>query len=52
LTWDEVDAGVRREEFTIATMPARIRTVGDLWKALRSSGGVDLSQVSRYSKVR
>jgi bifunctional non-homologous end joining protein LigD len=52
LTWDEVDAGVRREEFTIATMPARIRTVGDLWKALRSSAGVDLSRVSRYSKVR
>ena len=51
LTWDEVDAGVRREEFTIATMPARIRTVGDLWKALRSSAGVDLSRVSRYSKV-
>ena len=50
LTWDEVDAGVRREEFTIATMPARIRAVGDLWKALRSSAGVDLSRVSKYSK--
>ena len=49
LTWDEVDAGVRREEFTIATMPARIRAVGDLWKALRSSAGVDLSRVSKYS---
>ena len=50
LTWDEVDAGVRREEFTIETLPARIRQVGDLWKALRSSKGVDLSRVSKYSK--
>jgi hypothetical protein len=45
-----VDAGVRREEFTITTMPARIRTVGDLWKALRMSKGVNLSRVSKYSK--
>jgi bifunctional non-homologous end joining protein LigD len=50
LTWNEVDAGVRREEFTIETLPARIQKVGDLWKALRTSKGVDLSRVSRYSK--
>jgi bifunctional non-homologous end joining protein LigD len=52
LTWNEVDAGVRREEFTIETMPARIRNVGDLWKALRTSKGIDLSRVSGYSKGR
>jgi bifunctional non-homologous end joining protein LigD len=52
LTWDEVDAGFRREEFTIATLPARIRTVGDLWQALRASKGVDLSLVSKYSATR
>ena len=50
LTWDEVDAGVRREDFTIETLPARIHKVGDLWKALRASKGVDLSRVSKYSK--
>jgi bifunctional non-homologous end joining protein LigD len=48
LTWDEVDQGVQREAFTIDTMPARMRSVGDLWKALRTSKGVDLSRVSKY----
>jgi bifunctional non-homologous end joining protein LigD len=48
LTWDEVDQGVRREAFTIETMPARIRSVGDLWKTLRTSKGVDLSRVSKF----
>jgi bifunctional non-homologous end joining protein LigD len=48
LTWDEVDTGVQREAFTIDTMPARMQSVGDLWKALRTSKGVDLSRVSKY----
>jgi bifunctional non-homologous end joining protein LigD len=48
LTWEEVDQGVRREAFTIETMPARLRSVGDLWKALRTSKGVDLSRVSKF----
>ena len=47
LTWKEVDEGVKREDFTIETMPARLREVGDLWKALRTSKGVDLSRVER-----
>jgi bifunctional non-homologous end joining protein LigD len=50
LTWDEVDGGVRREDFTIATLPGRVKEVGDLWAALRTSKGVDLSRVSRYSE--
>jgi bifunctional non-homologous end joining protein LigD len=48
LTWEEVDSGVRREAFTIHAMPARMQSVGDLWAALRTSNGVDLSRVSRY----
>ncbi len=48
LTWNELDAGVRREDFTIATVPARVRDAGDLWRALRESKGVDLSAVERY----
>ena len=48
LTWSEVDEGVRREDFTIKTVPARLSQVGDLWKALRTSKGVDLSRVSKY----
>lgn len=42
LTWDEVHRGVDREDFTIRTVPARLREVGDLWAGLRKSKGVDL----------
>jgi bifunctional non-homologous end joining protein LigD len=52
LTWDEVDAGVEREAFTIVTVPARLRTVGDLWAPLRTSKGVDLSRATRYGTRR
>jgi bifunctional non-homologous end joining protein LigD len=34
LTWDEVDAGVDRRDFTIRTLPERLAAVGDLWKSL------------------
>ena len=47
LTWSEIDDGVRREDFTIKTMPARLKKVGDLWASLRKAKGVDLSRVSR-----
>ncbi len=47
LTWEEVERGVAREDFTIATVPARLRKVGDLWKPLRESKGVDLSAITR-----
>jgi bifunctional non-homologous end joining protein LigD len=49
LTWEEVDRGVRREEFTLKTMTRRINSVGDLWAALRKSKGVDLSRVEQYA---
>jgi bifunctional non-homologous end joining protein LigD len=50
LTWDEVDHGVRREEFTIRSVPARLKRVGDLWKELRAAEGIDLSRISRYAE--
>jgi bifunctional non-homologous end joining protein LigD len=50
LTWDEVDRGVRREDFTIESMPGRVRQVGDLWEPLRTLPGADLSQVTRYAE--
>jgi bifunctional non-homologous end joining protein LigD len=50
LTWKEVDAGVRREDFNLKTMPARIRDVGDLWAGLRKGKGIDLSRVARYAE--
>jgi bifunctional non-homologous end joining protein LigD len=50
LTWQEIDGGVKREDFTIQTMPARVEKVGDLWAALRRSKGVDLSRITRHVK--
>ena len=48
LTWEEIDDGVRREDFTIATIPQRLSEIGDLWAGLRQSKGIDLSSVSKY----
>jgi len=45
LSWDEVHRGVRREDFTIRTVPARLREVGDLWAGLLTSKGVDLERL-------
>ncbi|HVU50895.1 MAG TPA: DNA ligase D [Polyangia bacterium] len=42
LTWAEVDAGVAPADFTIRTLPARVRERGDLWEPLRASPGIDL----------
>jgi bifunctional non-homologous end joining protein LigD len=43
LTWDEIDAGFDRRDFTIRTLPARVREVGDLWAGLRKAPGIDLA---------
>jgi bifunctional non-homologous end joining protein LigD len=37
VTWDEVESGVRIEDFTIANVPDRVRRLGDLWKPLLSN---------------
>jgi bifunctional non-homologous end joining protein LigD len=50
LTWKELDEGVRREDFTIVSTPARLKRVGDLWETLRRSTGIDLSRVERYAE--
>jgi bifunctional non-homologous end joining protein LigD len=42
VTWDEIDDGFDRRDFTIETLPARIAEVGDLWKPLLKHKGVDL----------
>ena len=49
VTWKEIDGGIDREDFTIRTMSGRLKEVGDLWKPLRTSKGVDLSRVERYA---
>jgi bifunctional non-homologous end joining protein LigD len=36
VTWQEVERGVRIENFTMQTVPERLRRLGDLWKPLLS----------------
>ena len=43
LAWSELDGGkLDPRNFTIRTMPARLRAVGDLWAAMRKAKGIDL----------
>ena len=37
--WEEVERGFRIEDFRIDTVPARIRTVGDLWEPMVAKRG-------------
>lgn len=39
VTWDEVEQGVRIEDFTLRDMPARLARVGDLWAPLLARTG-------------
>ncbi len=39
VTWDEIDRGVRIEDFTVENVPARVKRLGDLWKPLLASRG-------------
>jgi bifunctional non-homologous end joining protein LigD len=39
VTWDEVEAGITIEQFTVANVPDRVRKLGDLWAPLLSPKG-------------
>ena len=43
LRWSEIGDRLDPRDFTIATLPARLRDVGDLWAGLRRSRGIDLA---------
>jgi bifunctional non-homologous end joining protein LigD len=45
LSWRDVHAGVDHRDFTLTTLPERVRRVGDLWAALRESPGADLTAI-------
>ena len=49
VTWQEIEDGFDRREFTIQTAPSRFERVGDLWAALRKAKGVDLSRATRLA---
>jgi len=39
VTWEEVERGIRMEDFTMKTVPPRLRKIGDLWKPLLAKTG-------------
>ncbi len=39
ITWKELEAGVRVEDFRIDNVPARVKKIGDLWAPLLSNTG-------------
>jgi len=39
IAWDEVERGVRIEDFTVQNVPARVAKRGDLWKRLLQARG-------------
>ncbi|MDQ3069564.1 MAG: DNA ligase D [Acidobacteriota bacterium] len=45
LTWDEIEEGVRPQDFTLRTYRARFRAAGDLWKPLRTMKPVNIEKV-------
>jgi len=45
LRWTEIGDELDPRDFTIRTLPPRIRAVGDLWVKLRRARGVDLAAV-------
>ena len=50
LTWDEVEGGVKTEDFRLDNMRARIRKLGDLWKPLLATRGrTDLGRFMNVS---
>jgi bifunctional non-homologous end joining protein LigD len=42
LTWDEIDEKIAPQDFTIKTIEARVREVGDLWAAMRKAKPANL----------
>ena len=39
VTWEEIERGIRIEDFRMDTVPARVRSIGDLWQPLLAARG-------------
>jgi bifunctional non-homologous end joining protein LigD len=50
LTWEEIDEGVKPQDFTIRNFAGRLEAAGDRWAPLRRSKGADLRAVMKYAE--
>ena len=50
ITWEEIDEGLKPQDFTIRTIAERLEAEGDAWAPLRRSKGADLRAVMKYAK--
>jgi bifunctional non-homologous end joining protein LigD len=50
LTWEELKAGVKPQDFTMRNVAGRLEAAGDLWAGLRKSKGADLRAVMKYAE--
>ena len=46
VTWEEIKAGIRLEDFRMDNLPQRLAKTGDLWKPLLAKRRVNLNQYS------
>jgi bifunctional non-homologous end joining protein LigD len=46
VTWEEIEAGIKLEDFRIDNVPQRLARTGDLWKPLLGKKRVDLTKFS------
>ena len=50
VTWEEVERGVRIEDFRIENVPERVKRLGDLWKPLlQERGRFDLGKLMKQT---
>jgi len=49
LTWQEVDEGVKPQDFTVQNFAGRLKAAGDLWAAMRKAKAADLRAITKYA---
>jgi DNA primase len=48
VTWEEIEAGVRIDDFDLFNVPARVAALGDLWAdVVAPDAGFDLAALLR-----
>jgi bifunctional non-homologous end joining protein LigD len=52
LAWNEVEEGVKPQDFTMRNIADRLEAAGDLWAGVRKSKGADLRAVMKYAETQ